>query len=76
MIELVNILLSTYTELFSVIYNTTNETESFRALQEKYDNRLWELPITKLQLSKYIKWISGNKRHAKLGKTDTWLQAL
>lgn len=52
MIKLVSTLLYTYTELFSVKYNTTNETESFHAPQEKYDSWLWELPITKLQQSK------------------------
>lgn len=47
MIKLVSTLLYTYTELFSVKYKPTNETESFHALQEKYDSPLWELPITK-----------------------------
>lgn len=61
MIKLVNTLLYTYTEVFSVKYNPTNETESFHALQEKYDSPLWELPITKLRQSKYIKQISENR---------------
>jgi len=35
MIKLVNTLLSTYTELFSAIYNTTNKRDFFHDLQEK-----------------------------------------
>lgn len=61
MIKLVSTLLYTYTELFSVKYNPTNEAESLHALQEKYDSRLWELPITKPRQSKYIKQISENR---------------
>lgn len=71
MIKLMNTFLFVYTELFSVIYNTTKETESFHALQKKCDNWIWELSIMKLQLSKYIKWISENKGHTKQWKTDT-----